>query len=363
MAFRDRAVFVVAFAALLAGCGGGGGSSVSTLPGPVKHTEVGVGPTPTPSPSPSPTPSATVYVADVSKVYAYPLSGNGTLAPSRTIVPHPTDNTHSLAYDSVATGTDGSLYVLDNFFTGSGQSQTEFCRVDQYGATDSGSPTVPVYLCDPTNPTQGEGIARNTQSGFDIAFRNGDPLGQGGAPYAIRRFGSGGVVVNTLTLSSGVAPISLATDRGGHDYIDSLFQNGQMLEYAPTTTDPTTPTRNYTLAGGPKLDALAVSQIVPKTIYAVVLQPGGGIVNEKIIAFAPGATTPSRTLGPFPNHYITAMAVDSQGLLYVAMNPVAGGAGASVRVYASNAVGTPTPVRHIIPSPGIFEIRGLAIFE
>jgi hypothetical protein len=358
MAYRVRAIFVAAVAALLAACGGGG-SGTSTIPGPARQPDSS-------AISAVSTPAPTVYIADVGKVYAYPLSGNGTLAPSRTIVPHPTDNTHSLAYDSLATDTSGNLYVLDNFFTGSGQSQTEFCRIDQYGPTATGSPTVPVYLCDPSNPTQGEGIARNTQSGFDIAFRNGDPLGQTAAPYAIRRFGNSGsgiAAVNTLTLSSGVAPISLATDRGGHDYIDSLGQNGQILEYAPTTTDPTAPTRDFTLTGGPKLDALAVSQIVPKTIYAVVLQPAGGIVNEKIIAFAPGATTPSRTLGPFPNHYITAMAVDSQGLLYVAMNPVAGGTGASIRVYASNAVGTPTPVRHIVPNPAIFEIRGLAIFE
>ena len=361
MAFRVRAIFVAAVAVLSAGCGGGGGSGNSSLPSPVKHTEIAVIPSPTPSPSPTPGP--TLYVSDVAKVYAYPLSGNGTLAPSRTIVPHPTDNTHSLAYDSLATGTDGSLFVLDNFFTGSGQSQTEFCRVDQYGPTDSGSPTVPVYLCDPTNPTQGEGIARNTQSGFDVAFRNGDPAGQTAPPYAIRRFGSGGTVVNTLTLSSGVAPVSIATDRGGHDYIDPLFQNGRILEYAEATTDPTAPARDYNVACCAKLGALAVSQIVPKTIYAVVIQNAGGVANEKIIALAPGATTPSRTIGPFPNHYVTAMAVDSQGSLYVAMNPVAGGTGSSIRVYASNAVGTPTPLRHIVPNPAITEIRGLAIFE
>ena len=357
MTFRVRAIFVAAVAALLAGCGGGGGSGVSTLPSQLKHPEVAA------TASPSPTPGPTLYVADVTKVYAYPLSGNGTLAPSRTIVPHPTDTTHSFAYDSLATGTDGSLYVLDNFFTGPANNETEFCRVDQYPATASGSPSVPVYLCDPTNPTQGEGIARNTQSGFDIAFRNGDPLGQTAPPYAIRRFGSGGTVASTLTLSSGVAPISLATDRGGHEYIDPLGGNGHMLEYAPTTTDPTLPSRDYNVSCCARLDALAVSQIVPKTIYAVVLQDAGGIANEKIIALAPGATTPSRTIGPFPQHYITAMAVDSQGLLYVAMNPDAGGVGSSIRVYASDAVGTPTPLRKIVPNPAITEIRGLAIFE
>jgi len=352
MAFQVRAVLVAAAAAALAGCGGGG-SGVSTLPSAMKHPETIV------SPSPSPTPTATVYIADVTKVYAYPLSGNGTLAPSRTIVPEPTDTTHSLAYDSLATDAGGNLYVLDNFFTGPNNNQTEFCRIIQYGPTDTGSPTVPEYLCDPTSATQGEGIARNTQGGFDVAFRIGSPA----TGYDVRRFGTGGTVVSTLPLPAGVAPVSLATDRGGHDYVDPLFQNGRILEYASTTTDPAAPTRDYNVSCCPKLSALAVSQIVPKTIYAVVIQPAGGVANEKIIALAPGATTPSRTLGPFPQHYITAMAVDSQGLLYVAMNPVAGGTGANIRVYAGNAVGTPTPLRKIIPNPAITEIRGLTISE
>jgi hypothetical protein len=353
MALKDRAIFVVAVAAFLAGCGGGGGSGVSTLPGPVKHPETIV------TASPSPTPSPTLYISDVTKVYAYPLSGNGTLAPSRTIAPEPTDTTHSLAEGSLATGTNGNLYVLDNFFTGPANNQTEFCRVIQYGPTDSGSPTVPEYLCDPTSPTQAEGIARNQQGGFDVAFRIGSPA----TGYDIRRFGTGGSVINTLPLASGDAPISIATDRGGHDFIDPLFQNGRILEYASTTTDPAAPTRDFSLTCCPKLSGLAVSQLVPKTIYAVVIQPAGGVANEKIIAFAPGATTPSRTLGPFPQHYVTAMAVDSQGLLYVAMNPVAGGVGSNVRVYASDAVGTPTPLRKIVPNPAITEIRGLAISE
>ena len=179
----------------------------------------------------------------------------------------------------------------------------------------------------------------------------------------MRRFGPTGTTISTLPLPSGDAPISLATDRGGHDYVDPLFQNGHMLEYGPTTTDPAAPNRDYSVTCCARLDALAVSPIVPKTIYAVVLQDSGGIVNEKIIALAPGATTPSRTIGPFPQHYITAMAVDSQGLLYVAMNPVAGGTGSSVRVYASDAFGTPTPLRKIVPNPAIGEIRGLTIFE
>ncbi|HWT05096.1 MAG TPA: hypothetical protein VN224_05020 [Xanthomonadales bacterium] len=342
---------------MLAGCGGGG-SGVSTLPSPAKHAGSIA------APVASPAPVSTVYIGDVTKVYAFPLGGDGTLAPSRTIAPHPEDATHSLAFDSLATGTDGSLFVLDNYFTGPNNSQTEFCRILQYGPEDSGSPAVPEYYPDPNFETasQGEGIARNTQAGFDFAFRNG---GAGG-PYGVSRFGDSGngiSGISTLPMPSGVAPVSLATDRGGHDYLDALGQNGRILEYASTTTDPAMPTRDYTVSGSPKLGALAVSQIVPKTIYAVVMPSAGGIANEKIIALAPGATTPSRTLGPFPNHYITAMAVDSQGLLYVAMNPVAGGTGASIRVYASNAVGTPVPVRHIIPNPAITEIRGLAIFE
>lgn len=358
MAFRVRAFFVVV-ATVLAGCGGGG-SSVSTLPSPLKHPEAIA------TASPSPTPGPTVYIGDVTKVYAFPLGGNGTLAPSRTIVPHPTDTTHSLAYDSLATGLDHSLFVLDDFFTGPAQSETEFCRVDQYGPTDSGSPTVPVYLCDPSNPTQGEGIARNTQGGFDVAFRNGDPLGQTAPPYAIRRFrnsGGGIAAVSTLTLGSGIAPVGFATDADGHEYVDALGQNGHMRVYSSTSTDPAVTIRDYTVSGNPKLGALAVSQIVPKTIYAVVMPSGGGLANETVIALSPGATTPSRTLGPFPQHYITAMAVDSQGSLYLAMNPVAGGTGANIRVYASNAVGGSSPLRKIIPNPAITEIRGLAISE
>ncbi len=68
------------------------------------------------------------------------------------------------------------------------------------------------------------------------------------------------------------------------------------------------------------MHVLALATAPDHTVYvAAGMFLGGGLVNQYIYAYPQGATAPSRTLGPYPNNYVTAMAVDAQGQLYVAL--------------------------------------------
>jgi len=332
-----RAVYTVAIFALLAGCAGSG--SRSSLP--AVATNGG-------DRSPQSAPLGTLYVAQVATVIAYPLGANGPTSPARTITPHPNQ---TQVIEGVATSADGTLDILEDYFV-TPSSPSSYCRVVVESATASGSPAaIGTHLCDPTDFGQGEGIAANTGGGYDVLFTD-TTSGQD----VLRRFGSdGGSTINTLVLN--FFPFILGTDRGGHDY---LTATGLIRQYKATTTDPTVFVDTL-LAGGAgtaQIWAIAVSPGSDRTVYVAAGPLAGG---QNIYAFAPDSGTPTRTIGPFPNNDVSAMAVDSQGSLYVGLNPIVGGVGSFIRVYDSAATGKATPTRQIYPSPAETWIEGLAI--
>ncbi len=165
-----------------------------------------------------------------------------------------------------------------------------------------------------------------------------------------------------MTLTPTFNPLWLATDNGGHDYLAN--NQGEIRKYKGSETNPANDVADCTItaAGGDGPIAVAPD----KTIYIVVKSQTGGIADETIDAITgctSGTATVSRTIGPFGNQYISALAVDNEGELYVAMNLLTNAPPATVRVYASFANGKPTPLRIITPSPQTNYIRGLAIFE
>jgi hypothetical protein len=350
----------VAFGSLLAACGSTQ-SGTSSLPSGVRAPSViaTITPSPTPTPTPSPVPTATplppagtLYAAVTDRAYAYALNApSGTLTAQRTIVPHPNQ---VQVLTGVATNADGTLDILENFFTGTGMSQVAHCRVVVESATADGSPAaLGTYLCDPADKSQAEGIARNTIGGFDVLF---DDVTAN--EVVLRRFSAdGGTVSSTLILD--FVPLYVATDRGGHDYLDT--SGGRIVSYKATTTDPTVRASDVTLAGNPSLGPIAVSPNADRTVYVVQ----GSLGSENVYALAPGSSTISRTIGPFTARYVSALAVDSQGNLYVGTNYYsgAGSANSSIQVYGPSANGTPAPARVLVPSPTTNFIRGLAISE
>jgi hypothetical protein len=350
-----RVVSVSAFAALLAGCGGIM-SQTSAVPGresaPTSHTPQGnitvASPTPSPSPTVSPTPSGTLYAADIAQVYAYPLGeANSPTSAQRVIKPHPTQTQNVFG---IATNADGTLDILQTHYVG---SQAQYCRVTVESATANGSPqALGNPLCDPSDTGQGQAIARNTVGGFDVLFPDLTT-----SKDVVRRFGSDGNSVSS-TLVLNFFPSYLATDTGGHDYVDT--SGGRIVEYAPGSTDPTTPVYDGTLAGSPQLGPIAVSPGVGanRTVYVV----DGPITSQYVDALAPHSTTIVRRIGPITGHTISALAVDSQGNLYMATASNSTNQ-AKIRVYGPTANGTPPPDRVIVPSPEVFYIRGLAISE
>jgi len=348
-----RIVSPVAILALLAACAGAGSSSpvpFASANGADRAPQRVVEGTSRGAAAP---PSGTLYVAETGTVHAFPLGANGTTSSLRDITPHPNQ---SQLIAGLAVSADGTLDILESYPPSSsrvgGPSSAGFCRVVVESATASGSPpAVGTNLCDPSDTGTALGIATNTVGGYDVLFSD-TTLGAD----ILRRFGSDGTsTVSTLVLD--FYRLSLAADRGGHDYIGRA--DGRVVMYKAETTDATAPASDVTLASIPQLGPIAVSPGADRTVYAVV----GAIGSQNIDAFTAGSSTISRTIGPFPNNYISAMAVDLDGSLYVALNANGGGAASVIRVYDSAAVGKATPLRTIVPSPGVSTIYGLAIAQ
>ena len=352
-----RLLALGAVSLLVAACGG---RSTSSIPAAANAASIARSVASAAAPS-----TATIYVGTQTSVLAFPLAGSGTLEPSRTIVPHPNQGRQTI--DGLATNADGTLAILQNFSVlTTPTTVVGHCRVVIESATADGSPPASNVQCNPNGPTAGYGIARNTAGGFDLAFEDGDP---NNAPaHVLRRFGSDGAgVVSSAPL--GFVPSYLAVDRGGHDFLDSYNYRGEIFLFkAANTSGIADTTTNVDL--NKTLSAIAVSPGADRTIYVAQYPDCCHVQGESIVALAPGSATPTRTIGPFVNMVISAMAVDAAGELIVAMNAYNGNTGAVVRVYAPDANnaagGKPVPLRTIYPTVNgtpIPKIRALALYE
>jgi hypothetical protein len=334
----------IAWAALagimLAGCGGGG--IASTVPSGPSAAASAREPQRI-----APAVTGTLYVADHWGVAAYDINANDPASPLRSFVPH-AKKVNSELIQGLATAPDGMLAVLQNQTV----NKVQNCRTVIYPA--NAGPAVPpqgTYLCDPaTAGTQGQTIARGA-AGFDLVYRSGDLV----STYFIEHLAETGAISSTMALPRGIYD-GVAATAGGGNYAGAI--NGTVLRYAAGATNGALTMGSFTVPGG---NIHAIATAPDHTLYVAT----GAFGNESIYAFAKGATTPSRTLGPFTTNYVTVMTVDAQNLLYVGMSATTYNTGVNneVRVYAADATGTANPVRRISNAMPNFEIWGLAVAQ
>ena len=340
-----RAVCTIVALTFIAGCAGA--THGSSVPSAGRESAER-----SPATSGAAAPSGTLYIAESHVVDVVPLDANGVTTPTRTITPHPNQDQY---ITGLAVNTDATLDILEQFYAGGVEtSSSGYCRVVVESATADGSPpAVGTNLCDAQPAVTTNGIAANALGGYDVVFF--------GAPApntaVLRRFGGDGTsVVNSLVLNT--QPTYLATDRGGHDYIDPFDGTNSRIEmYKGTTTDYLATQWDVTFIGS-GFSSIAVSPAADRTVYVVSGGRGGQYIN----ALTPGASSFSRSIGPFAAA-ITALAIDSQEELYVALNPSGGPVAGIVRVYDGTASGTPTALRAIRLDRPVGVFTGLAISE
>lgn len=371
-------LLVVAAAGTLAACSGsGGGSAVPAGSGngvrPQGIVVVVATPTPTPTASPVPTPSptpvavtGTLYYGSASTAYAMPLNGSGTVSPSRSIQPH-TDQNALLA--GIATEADGTLVLLQNYFDANSVEHCE-ATVMPADATSATTPTLTVGCsADTAHQQQGVAVSRNKQGGFDLFWSGSQQVGE-----FVQRYASDGATLsNTLPIPDFAwadSAMASATFASGHDY---LLAGGAQRIRKYLASDTSESSAEADCIDADQLGLLSVMAVGPDgTLYVVrktnANQPLANTYIDAITSCPGGgaAATVSRTIGPFTQGFPTAMTVDSEGDLYVALEPVAGGASV-INVYGRWANDTdghkPAPMRVINPSPIVYEIRSMTILD
>jgi len=349
MRISTRPAVVALFAILLSACGHGNSGS-SAVPTVLDHSSnaraaASVGGAP---------PTGTLYVSSSKAVYAYDLAANGPTAPQRTITPHSAQQVRLIA---LATAADGNLGVLEEYYPTSGG---HFCRVTVEPSNAVGnSAAVSVIDCpgdysnsygwgltrNPLLPIASPGIAPG--DAFDVLVT------KDAAPTSafVKRYDELGNALSTLTVPSPGPHPALASDKGAHAYVDTSAGRVRKFQYTSADGGSTTPNADFTLPTG-VAGPMAVSP-VDNALYIVTTNNSNQNVIEGFTYNGAGNTytpnTPSRTIGPFNNNNVTALAFDSQGELYVALSSIPG-LGAMfpnvVRVY--NVVpNNPTVVRTI----------------
>jgi hypothetical protein len=345
MSRRTTLVAALAAAAVFAGCGGG-----RSVP-PANRTADALQQSAAARAVSSLRSEGTLYYADTSNVYALPLNAKGASTATRTITPHPENQGINTA---IATNLDATLDVQQNYFDGTG----EHCRVTVEPADANGSPAASDVLCDPTTPgTQGDGVGRNAFGGFDMLYNTPNTF------FVSRWANDGASNKNTLTLGPpGYAGLYLAT-HGGRDYL--VNSGGEVRIYRRGATTVDSEVADCTVSAYYGDGPLAVANAT--NIYLVVRgdQTLGNESIEVISACGTGGApaTVARTIGPFPNAYISTMAVDNGGALYVALNSLDNASPAYIDVFNNTANGAPAPTRVIAPSPSTTYIRGLTTWE
>jgi hypothetical protein len=290
-------------------------------------------------------PTGSLYVAGAAEVDAFPAAANGSTAPLRRIKGFytafaPPAHAWSNA-GAVGALPDGTLYVLQNALAGPGNF---VCSAIAESATaDGASGFLNRFSC---VGGSGYGVAPGPAGEVDILV-----LGYAGRPVVQRFDGSGHLKSSLTTPGTGVG--GLATDKDGNIFVSASTATttftGQVLEYAAGAADGAAPIRTIAAPPGDYFGPIAVAP--DGTLYATLVVPNlaAGSSTNSIDAFAPGATSPSRTLGPFAADAVAALACDKGGELYVALNSSAQPT-ARVDVYAPGATGNAAPIR-TIPNP------------
>jgi hypothetical protein len=310
----------------LAGCAMGGDPG-STVP----HGEAASSARAPLSVKPTIRPSVLYYADNANTVYAVSQGASGSTLPARTIYP---SSFYQASIVSLATLADGRLAVAQDQMVSSTVRQ---CRIVIEPANANGNPYVTNDWCEPNESTVPMAVARNTFGGVDVLYNNITEMSE-----PIRRFAGDGSIVSTLQPATNTEV--LATDAAGNDYIVGHFTPTlHVIEYAATATSPANTLADFPVPLGNNAWGSAVAP--DNTLYLI----NGEFPNQTIVAIVGNAVT--RTIGPFPNKYVSSIAVDAVGNLYVAMNPdtTIPGTPPIIRVYAPDANGKPLPLKTITP--------------
>lgn len=292
--------------------------------------------------------TGTLYVASRTTVFAYDVNASDPATALRSFVPHEKQvNLEQIM--GLATAPDGTLAVLQNYYLSNFIDQN--CRTVM--EPPIAAPVVApqrTYPCDANGLTQGRAVARGA-NGFDILYGSGNTA-------FVEHLAPDGSISSTLTLPSDMFSNydTIAPTPGGGDYVGKTY-GANVLRYGVGATTGT-PYRERIVVPGAYVVALATAP--DHTLYAAA----GSFLSESIYAYPAGATTPARTLGPFQNESISALAVGAQNELYVALNSSSRYGGNDVRVYPADANGKIAPLRRITnPVPQLEVIRALAISQ
>jgi len=368
-----------------------------------------------------------LYVAGEDRVVAFPLSASGAATPLRTLF------VHRLQQDGIvgiATNADTSLDVLQNFRnspTGPGTPMAAGnfpdCRVVVYAASASGdSAALSQYACfhatvgpsqaiagargigiargsaalgaidyleaalPAASPSPGDFVQRSNEAGADNGLlvisepqakvHNGIAEGSTGIVYITSNPTSGGAVPKGASSDKRISSASTNPCLGG-----SPNTAAQVDYYAPGAINNSSP-NTFVISGRVTAGAIAAYPVTDpfKRVYVATCDGNGsGWVDEVVTQnFPVGTVSPNRSIGPFTQSSVTALAVDAQGNIYVGLTdnpnqfllaPAGGAGGNAVRVYGPGfANGTKRP-DHSIEGPlpplvnGNQKITGLAITQ
>jgi hypothetical protein len=408
---------LVAVAAVACGHDGAVTSTLPTAPNSLdpSHSASGaVRPTQVGSPTPQPSASPTLYVSGTERVVSFPLTAAGSPAPVRTLF------VHRLQQDGIvgiATNADTTLDVLQDFRNSSGGPSTPSapgnwpdCRVIVYPATASGdAAAMNQFSCfhsavgpgQPIGGVRGLGIARGVSGAVDyleaaLPATSPPPSPSPQPGDYVQRSNESGSDNGLLTISTPSAKVhnGMAEGAGGHIYVSYSVPfgtpipagsgNGQCTagatskaavdNYAVGVTGNALPVKTITINGRVSAGALATYPVADQSrrLYVATCDANAfSWVDEMLPEFSSGATSPNKSIGPFTDASVTALAVDAQGNIYVGLtnNPVSSSSGNAVRVYGPNFQnGSKLPMRSIdnplpLPSFGNQKITGLAITQ
>lgn len=350
-----RLLFALLVVGVAAGCGGGGGQSVTPGGGTSGRSPQSIV---TASPSPSPA----LYVSSKDRINVFNPTDTASTPPSRTIFVH-ANQVDLIA--GISTYTDGTLDVVQNYYPMS--DNLEHCRVVIESATANGdAAALTKNMSCPGNadPSTGYGIARNpVNGGFDVLFSDVVTGEEYVKHYTQPSDGSGIGTYSSYFALPSTAFRYLATDRGGHDYVDDTV--GNVRKYTHAVTGETPATAQY-FSVGSHSGAMAVSN-VDLTLYVVL--PGAGPAGvDELAGYTlaqytghPGAfITPSYVVDFDAGTTATALATDQNGYVYVGLTT---SSGPRVKTFNAHLAGG-TAIRNLDALPGdpATKITGISLY-
>ena len=361
---RGRAQFPVLaalFAVLLANCSGGStGSGLPTVsrPGsPEQGPSLGI---------------ASVYIANgqtvtsapTNGVLAFPVSGNGNIAPSVTIAGSNTmmSSPYGIAFDA-----SGNLYVSTNAASGGDTPPSQPSCINVFASGASGNVAPVRSICGTnTTITNASGIGIDSSGKLYVTDLMTNRI-------LIFAAGANGNVAPIATLAgphtSLGGPDDIAFDAAGNIYVSNSSSggcgpNGSITIYAAGATGDAAPIGSVGGSQNPSFDRVtqptAVALDSSGNIY-VTNDIGDGTVLE----FAHGSTENSapirNIMGPATLlNFPVGVQVDSAGRIYVSNGSVTA---PSIYVYSSSANGDAPPSQVItgsatgLTNPGAIALR------